>query len=172
MIRTKIFSKRRNRRIEKQRAASRAVPAFPHALRAASSRMGFLSNCYVIACIRRDGSVARVGTYSERWPTFSIEEAPILLGEYGDTTFERAIRKATYAFRKTPWVWEWIGPMPGHGQKRHKERYKMHEARMALYERARAGQVRAPEDVRARAAEFFADHDKRMAEIRRHLGGG
>lgn len=161
MIRTKIFSKRRNRRIEKQRAASRAVPAFPHALRAASSRMGFLSNCYVIACIRRDGSVARVGTYSERWPTFSIEEAPILLGEYGDTTFERAIRKATYAFRKTPWVWEWIAPG-----------LKAHMAKMALYERARAGQIRAPEDVIARAAEFFADHDKRMAEIRRHLGGG
>lgn len=165
MIRTKIFAKRRNRRIEKQRAASRAVP---HALRAACSRMGFLSNCYVIACIRRDGSVARVGTYSERWPTFSVKEAPILLGEHGDKTFERAIRKATYAFRKTPWVWEWIGPVRSYGPKR----FKMHEARVALYERARAGQVRAPEDVIARAAEFFADHDKRMAEIRRHLDGG
>lgn len=84
-----------------------------------------------------------------------------MLGEYGDTTFERAIRKATYAFRKTPWVWEWIAPG-----------LKAHMAKMALYERARAGQIRAPEDVIARAAEFFADHDKRMAEIRRHLGGG
>lgn len=168
MIRTRIFAKRRNRRIEKRRAASRD-PALNQEL---LIYLGLFRICYVIACIRRDGSVVRVGTYSERWPTFSIEEAPILLGQYGDKTFERAIRKATYAFRKTPWVWEWIGPMPGHGQKRHKERYKMHEARMALYERARAGQVRAPEDVRARAAEFFADHDKRMAKIRQHLGGG
>lgn len=132
-----------------------------HALRVVYSRMGFLSNCYVIACIRRDGSVERVGQYSERWPTFIGDVAPILLGEYGDKTYELAHRKAAYAFRKTQWVWDWIAPG-----------FKAHMAKMALYERARDGQIRAPDDVIVKASEFFADHDKGMAEIRRHLDGG
>lgn len=111
------------------------------------------SSCYLVALVRRDGSLERVGLFSERSPTASAV-MPVVVAEWqAPEPYDNAHRKMRRGAQR--WAWPWIDPSWS------AQDVRQHE----LWPQAQQHEIQAPADVALLAAQHWQQLDQ---AVRRH----
>ena len=105
--------------------------------------------CYVIAYIEPNGTINKIDTYSEEYPTQNMRLAPIHLHKVVDSSFHNAHRKALNWCQQHDWIWQWVSP---------------NTEKIAFYKALRDNPIQAPADVWSKALVWFEKQKKQREE--------